>query len=170
VGRGRGGDVDRPRPTEHPDDQVAQAGHDVGSGAGAGLGAVLTEGDVADVAQRLDRPVPPQQVGEPGGAGLLEREAGDGIDGHGREPPRVAVEVAGLAGDLQDLGGVGAPEVVDADGLEGAQLDAAVAAVTGAVQQGRLVGLDHEQVVRLLLGHQELGGLRVGLERIGGDQ
>jgi hypothetical protein len=127
--------------------------------------------------------VPAQQVGEPGGTALLEREAGDGIDGHGREPPRVVVEVAGLAGDLQDLGGVREPEVVDADGLEGAQLDAAVAAVTGAVQlgdavpgqaltavqQGRLVGLDLKQVVRVLVGHQELGGLRVGLERISGD-
>jgi hypothetical protein len=99
--------------------------------------------------------VPAQQVGEPGRAGLLEREVGDGIDGHGREPPRVVVEVAGLAGDLKDLGGVGEPEVVDADGLEGAQLDATVAAVTvavqlrdavpeqalAAVQQGRLLAL-----------------------------
>ena len=38
-----------------------------------------------------------------------------------------------------------------------------------AVQQGGLVGLDHEQVVRLLAGDQELGGLGVGLEGVGGD-
>jgi hypothetical protein len=38
-----------------------------------------------------------------------------------------------------------------------------------AVQQGRLVGLDDQQVVGLLVGDQELGGLRVGLERVGGD-
>jgi hypothetical protein len=72
----RGGEVDRPGPAEHPDDQVAQAGHGVGSGAGADLGAVLGEAGVADVVQRLDRPVPAQQVGEPGWTGLLERQAG----------------------------------------------------------------------------------------------
>jgi hypothetical protein len=67
--------------------------------------------------------------------------------------------------------------MVDRDGLEGADLDAAVAAVAGAVQlgdavpgqalaavqQGGLVGLDHEQVVRPLAGDQELGRLGVGL-------
>jgi hypothetical protein len=41
-----------------------------------------------------------------------------------------------LADALDDLGGVGEPEVVHGGGLEGAQLDAAVAAVTGAVQDG----------------------------------
>ena len=54
----RGGDVDRPRPTEHPDAQVAQGRHHAGGGAGADLGAVLGEGGVADVVQRLDGPVP----------------------------------------------------------------------------------------------------------------
>jgi hypothetical protein len=77
---------------------------------------------------------------------------------------------------------VGEAEVADADGLEGADLHAAVAAVAGAVacghavpgqagaavQQGWLVGLDHQQVVRLLLAHQELGGILVGLECVGG--
>jgi hypothetical protein len=43
------------------------------------------------------------------------------------------VQVAPFAGDLDDLGGVREPEVADADGLEAAQLDAAVAAVAGAV-------------------------------------
>jgi len=93
------------------------------------------------------------------------------------------VQVAGLASDLDDLRGVGEPEAVDGDGLEGAQLDAAVAAVASAVQdgdavpgqagaavqQGGLVGLDDKQVVGLLCGHQELGGGGVGLERVGGD-
>jgi hypothetical protein len=60
--------------------------------------------------QHLDRPVPTQQVGEPGGAGLLEREASDGIDGHSLEPPGLASRVAGLAGDLDDLGGMREPE------------------------------------------------------------
>src|SRR4029453_15817374 len=122
--------------------------------------------------------------GEPGGAGLGEGEAGDRVDDHGPPPPDVAVaQVAGLAGDLEDLGGVREPQVVDGDDLEGTQLDAAVAAVAGAVQHGDvvpgqggaavqqrgLVGLDGEQVVGLLLGHQELGGIRVGVQRVGGD-
>jgi hypothetical protein len=122
----------------------------------------------------LDRPVATQQVGEAGGAGLGEGEADDRIDGHG--PPSAGPKLAGLAGDLDDLGGVREPDVVDGDGLEGAQFNAAVAAVTGAVQhgdampgqagaavqQGGLVGLDTEQVVGLLAGDEELGGLRVG--------
>jgi hypothetical protein len=88
-----------------------------------------------------------------------------------------------LAGDLDDLGGVGEAEVVDTDDFEGAVLDTAVATVTGAIQhgntvpgqagaarqQGRLVGLDDKQVVGLLVGDQELGSLRVGLQRVGGD-
>jgi hypothetical protein len=75
------------------------------------------------------------------------------------------------------------PEVVHGDGLEGAQLDPAVGAVAGAVQLGDampgnagtalqqrgLVGLDGEQVVGLLAGHQELGGGGVGVQRVGGD-
>ena len=38
------GEVDRPGAAEHADDGVAQAGHDVGAGAGANLGGVLGEG------------------------------------------------------------------------------------------------------------------------------
>jgi hypothetical protein len=70
--------------------------------------------------------------------------------------------------------------VADRDRLEGPDLDTARAAVTGAVQlgdavprqalaavqQGGLVDLDLKQVVRLLAGDQELGGLGVGLERV----
>jgi hypothetical protein len=50
----------------------------------------------------------------------------------------VVVANAGPAGDLEDLGGVWEPEVVDRDRLEGAQLDAAVAAVAGAIRCGCL--------------------------------
>jgi hypothetical protein len=71
---------------------------------------------------------------------------------------------------------VGEAEAVHGDGLEGAVLDAAVAAVMGAVQDGDavpgqlgaalkqagLVGLHDEQVVGVLSGDQELGGLRGG--------
>jgi hypothetical protein len=128
----------------------------------------------------LDRPVPAEVVGEPGGAGLGEGEAGDRRDGHGPPPPGAGVEVMGLAGDLDELGGVGEPEVVDGDGLEGAPLDAAVPTVVGAVQHGDvvpgqagaagqergLVGLDGEQVVGLLAGHEELGRVGVGVQRV----
>jgi hypothetical protein len=176
-----GGEVDRPGLAQHPDGEVAQAGHDVRAGAGADLAGVLGEGGIPKVVERLDRPVPTQQVGQPGGAGLVEGEAGDRIDGHG--PPSPGPKLAGPAGDLDDLRGVREPEVVDGDGLEGAQLDATVAAVAGAVsdgdaipgqtgaavQQRGLVGLDGEQVVGLLAVHEELGGLRVGLQRVGGD-
>src|SRR4029450_13170308 len=176
-----GGEVDRPGAAQRANGEVAQGRHDVGAGAGADLGAVLGEAGVADVVQAvLDRPVPAEVVGEPGGAGLGEGEAGDRIDGHGPPPP--SPKLAGLAGDLEDLGGVREPEVVDGDGLEGAQLDPAVAAVAGAVQdrdampgqagaavqQGGLVGLDDKQVVGLF-GYEELRRLGVGLERVGGD-
>jgi hypothetical protein len=134
------------------------------------------------VVQRLDAPVAAQQVGEPGGAGQLEGEAGDGVDGHGRAAPRLAAGMGDAdgarAGDLEDLGGVGEAEVADGDDLEGALLDAAVATVTGPVgdghalprqalqagQQGGLVGLDREQVVGLLAGDQELGSVSMGVQ------
>jgi len=129
----------------------------------------------------LDHPVPADEVGQPGGAGLGVGEAGDRVDDHGA--PSAGAKVADLAGDLQDLGGVREAEVVDGDGLEGAQLDPAVRLVAGAVpdgdvvpgqggaavQQRGLVGLDHEQVVGLLAGDQELGTSGVGVQRIGGD-
>ena len=70
----------------------------------------------------------------------------------------------------------------DGDGLAGAQLDAAVGPVAGAVQhrhvtprqagaarqQGGLVGRDRERVVRVPVGQQELGCLGVGVEGVGG--
>jgi hypothetical protein len=122
--------------------------------------------------------VSPDEIGQPGGAGLGVGEAGEGVGDHG--PPPAGAKVAGLADDLQDLGGVRDAEVVDGDGLEGAQLDPAVGLVTGAVahghvvpgqagaavQQGGLVGLDGEQVVGLLAGDQELGGVGMGVQRV----
>jgi hypothetical protein len=153
----------------------------VGAVVGADLRGVLGEGDIAEVVQCFDGPVPAQQVGQASGAGQLERQAGDRIDGH-RLPP-VGVQVTPFAGDLDDLGSVREPEVADRNRFEAAVLDAAMATVTGAVgdwdavpgqagaavQQRGLVGLDHQQVVRLLPGDQELGGLGVGLQRVGGD-
>jgi hypothetical protein len=65
-------------------------------------------------------PQSPQQVREPGGAGLLEGQAGDRVDGRG-VPPADA-QIAGLAGDLEDLSGVREAEPTDRDRLEGADL------------------------------------------------
>src|SRR4029450_4078672 len=119
------GEVDWPGAAQRADGQVAQAGHDLGAGAGAQLGGVLGEGGVAQVVPAvLDRPVPAEVVGEAGRAGLGEGEAGNRIDRYGPPPP--GPKLAGSAGDLEDLGGVREPKAVDGDGLEGAQLEAAV--------------------------------------------
>jgi hypothetical protein len=142
-----------------PITRLPRAGHDLRAGPGPDLGGVLGEGHVADVVQAvLDRPMPTQQVGEPGGAGLGVGQARNRVDDHGPPPP--GAKVAGLAGDLNDLRAVREPEPTDRDRLEGAQLDPAVRAVAGAVQDGhpvpgqpgatapqqRLVGLDREQM------------------------
>jgi hypothetical protein len=67
----RGGDGARSAVVERADDEVAQAGHDVGAVASADLAGVFAEGDVTDVVQAvLDAPVAADQVGQSGGAGL----------------------------------------------------------------------------------------------------
>jgi hypothetical protein len=82
-----GGQVDRPGAAERADGEVTQAGHDLRAGPGAQLGGVLGEGHVTDVVQAvLDRPVPPQEVGEAGRAGLGMGEAGDRVHDHGPPP------------------------------------------------------------------------------------
>jgi SEC-C motif len=106
----RGGEVDRPGPAEHADDQVAQAGHDLRGSPGADLGAILGEGHIPDPVQAvLDRPVAPPEVGKPGRAGLGEGEAGDRVRPHGPPPP--GVQATTLAGDLDDLRGMREPEL-----------------------------------------------------------
>jgi hypothetical protein len=47
-----GGEVDRPGAAQRADGEVPEAGHDVGAGAGAQVGAVLGEGGVAEVVSR----------------------------------------------------------------------------------------------------------------------
>jgi hypothetical protein len=105
VGRGCGGaarrEVHWPGAAERADGEVAQAGHGLRAGPGAQLGGVLGEGHIPHPAQAvLDRPVPTEQVGEPGGASLSVGRAGDRVDDHG--PPPSGAKVAGLAGDLDD--------------------------------------------------------------------
>jgi hypothetical protein len=102
----RSGDGARLGLVERADDEVAQAGHDVGAVAGADLAGVFAEGDVADVVQAvLDAPVAADEVGQSGGAGLGVGQAGDGM--HHNGPPLPCAQVTDLAGELDDLGGVG---------------------------------------------------------------
>jgi hypothetical protein len=44
----RGGEVDRPRPAQHPDNQVAQGRHDMRAAAAADLAGVLGKGDISE--------------------------------------------------------------------------------------------------------------------------
>jgi hypothetical protein len=76
----------------------------------------------------------------------------------------------------------GKPQAGDGGDLQGSDLDAAAAVVAGAVQhrdlpprqpgqlvvQGRLVGLDDQQVVGAAA-DQEAGVVALGVQRIGGD-
>jgi hypothetical protein len=133
----RGGEVDRPSPAQHPDDQVAQAGHDVrptpvrtweASSAKATSRTWCRPFSIAQCPRRGQR----AERGWPGVG-----KAGDRVDDHG--PPSPTAQVAGLTGGLNDLRGVGKPEPADGDRLEGAQLDAAMPAVAGAVQDGNVV-------------------------------
>jgi hypothetical protein len=135
----RGGEVDGPGAAQRLDHQIAQAGHDLRAGSGAHPRAVLSEGHIPHVVQAaFDRPVPTDEVGQPAGAGLGVGEAGDRVDDHGPPSSDWGAQVEGLAGDLDDLRDVREPEPAHRDHLEGAQLDAAVRAVAGAVQHGHL--------------------------------
>jgi hypothetical protein len=132
-----------------------------GGVAGADLGGVLGEGGVADVVQRLDIPVPAYVVGEVGGAGLGGGEAGDRVDRHGPPPP--VVQEPDPAGDADRLDGVGEVQASDGGDLEPAELDPAVAAVTGVVLGGDVApGQDLELLVQrglVVLHDQHVGGM-----------
>src|SRR4029450_4763268 len=100
-----GGDVAVAAGTQDADGEVAQAGHGPWGGAGAGLGGVLGEGDIADVVQRLDGPVTAHVVGQAGRVCLGGGEAGDRVHGHG--PAAGAGEGPGAAGGGGGVGGGG---------------------------------------------------------------
>ena len=64
------------------DRDVPECGHDLGGCAGAGLRAVLVVGHVAHVVDLiLDGPMPADDLRELGGAGLVEVEVSDCVDG-----------------------------------------------------------------------------------------
>ena len=84
------------------DGEVAQAGHDMGSVAGAYLGEVFSEGDVADPVQLvLDLPVPADPAGELGGLSLPGWQRRDSVRGLG--VPVAGGQATGSAGDLDRL-------------------------------------------------------------------
>jgi hypothetical protein len=113
--------------------KIAQAGHGLGSAAGADLGGVFAVADVAEVVHCLDLPVAADPGGELGGGGLVGVQAGDGVNGDGPPPP--AVQRPDLAGQADGLGGVREAEPGgDGRGLEDAVL---LAAVAPAVLAGR---------------------------------
>src|ERR1700757_4143693 len=83
-----GGDADVPGHAQDADHQVAQGGHDVRPGSGAGGGGVLAEGDVTDPVKRLRRRWVCSVVWAAAGPGWSRRlagrvgpaDAGDGQD------------------------------------------------------------------------------------------
>lgn len=177
-----GCDAGMPGHFQDPDGEVAQGGHDLGSVAGADLRGVFAVADIADVVQRLDLPVTADPGGEPGRGCLAGVQADDGVDGDGPPPP--AIQRPDLAGEAEGLGGVREGKAgSDGGGLESAVLLAAVAPVVlaggnrdtppGQVldlrMQARLVLAHDQDVVRLLLGDQELRVLALGVQRVGGD-
>lgn len=141
------------------------------------------EGDVAHVVDFVfDRPVPTQVSGDPGGAGLVGREAGDDVD-HLFRGRHAGGGVAGVAGDPGDLGRAGKRQAGGLGGLDAADADHAVFAldlvegVGGRAGRGeaglnrraqfRPVVLDRQDVVRAAAA-QVAGGCVLGVQSIGG--
>jgi hypothetical protein len=85
----RGGEVDRPARHSTPMAKLPKAAMTCGA-----VPVRTREASSAKVTSRtwcspFSIPQCPQQVGEPGGAGLLERQAGDRVDGRGVRRLRV---------------------------------------------------------------------------------
>jgi hypothetical protein len=75
---GLGGDVVGADQAQQADGRSRKRGHESGTFAGAHLGAVLLEGDIADIVQAVfDRPVTAVEREQASGIGPLLGEAGD---------------------------------------------------------------------------------------------
>ena len=98
------------------DGEVAQGGHDCGAPAGADLGQVFSEGDVADPVQRLDLPVPAYRLGDQISPCLTPAQAGDGIDRLRAPAGRADRSAASL--DLDGKAGVRKPDPLTGDALQ----------------------------------------------------
>jgi hypothetical protein len=68
---------------EQPDREVAQGGHDLGTGGGADAAGVFGEGDVADQVERFDLPVGAGQGTELLRAGVVSGLAAERVDEFG---------------------------------------------------------------------------------------
>ncbi|HSL09596.1 MAG TPA: hypothetical protein VK887_16700 [Pseudonocardiaceae bacterium] len=102
---------------EEADRDVSHGGHDLRGGAGADLGSVFVEGDVADMVLTVfDGPMSAVEGEDVGGVGLAGGEAGDAVHGLVAFAQWVAVQVRHLAGDLPCLVDAGEVQVRDVCG------------------------------------------------------
>lgn len=101
-----GGDVVVIGQAQGADRAVSQAGHDMGTGAGADLEAVLVIRETADTVDAvLDLPVTAQQRAQTSGSGVVGSEAGNAVgDLLARALP---VRAAGVTAHAEDLSGMG---------------------------------------------------------------
>lgn len=91
--------------SEHADSQIPQGGEDLWSPAGADLGPILIEGDVADPEQGVFYvPMPPRQAQQARRVCLFRGQAGDAVGDVARRV--VALQVGGVPLDLEHLCGV----------------------------------------------------------------
>ena len=187
---GGGGDAVEAGAVQDDGERDVGAGGVVAGGeAGSGEAGVFGEGGIADVMVDFDGPVaavPGEQLLGRGPVGGDGGEAVDVLGGGGAVAPVAGVGPA--AGDAEDLGDVGVVEEAWERGqdVDGALLDAPVGLADGFLEvAGRvplpvegaeeLVGLggvflDGHQVVGVVGGDEEAGGLARGVERIDGEQ
>lgn len=115
----RGSEVDLAANAQDPDGQVADGRHGPGRVAGADLGGVLGEGDVADVMQRLDAPVAADEVGQAAGLAWQWVRL---VSPHTVMVRHLRSRSADPAGDAKRLGGMGEPQTGYGGDLEEADL------------------------------------------------
>jgi hypothetical protein len=113
---------------------VAQAGHHAGEAAGARGGGVLGVGDVAEVVQCLDAPMPAQPAGQAGGACLVDVKAGDRVHGEMRQRRLAAWRTRRVTPIAWAACGNHRPATVAT--FEGRDLDAAMGVLAGASSTG----------------------------------
>lgn len=173
------GDVVPPRQAERADGQVPQGGHRPWCTAGPHPRGIFPERHIPDVVLTiLYCPVSAYAFRQVSGCRLMSRQAGDRVDAFERH--LAGAHRAPPADDLQCLAGVRERQPRHGDGLQAADLVAAVGGGAGAVHQrhllpgkilhqrvqGRVVGFEHGDVVRVFLLDQELCVIGLGQQCI----
>lgn len=105
-------------------------------GAGADLGEVFGEGDIAyPVKPILDRPLASDDLGQPGGADVVEGQVGDGVDGFALPSPSSGGSSAAGDPDGQLGVGEGDPAVLGVDDgqVQGAGFEPSVPVLGGLI-------------------------------------